>query len=218
LIAAVLADKRLGELREWALNPSNFDAGTGFPNSAKDPDFPGYTIATTVVPMDRYSPCSQMEAPSGNPRKMSQSFKRVEVFVSWGATSSERIGLVSLQGAPSRDLASLTIQGGIPNPVPPGSPYPIAAPVNPVVLRGEARDAGGNIIPDVFFQWVVRNNVGVATIFPDHDDVGAKFYNWFATPQRPLGGPTAPGDCQIAVRARSRVLSPDVTQTVTLAP
>lgn len=153
--AVAVASKHMERLRQWAQTPANFDSNWSTQvGTIVDTEFPEYQVTITATNETLYSPCSQLEsnwAPPFNPvddrRKMPNTFKKVLIAASWKPGSpSSQVTIVSLVGAPSQRLATLTIQTTSPYNVPMNQDEAVNATV-------VAQDAGGNNLKDVFFKW-----------------------------------------------------------------
>lgn len=165
--ATRIAERHLAEVRAWArqrdgANRYHFETHpvwTARYNGgwAADPLDGNYRFRIRNQAYDVDSPCSSLESvyPDSRKKRMTQSFHKVQVEVSWGSTSAERVSLVSLVGAPAR-------------PIPAGdSAIQISfttrfqtPPLNyreRVEVEATLEDQWGRSIPDVMFSHYVRS-------------------------------------------------------------
>lgn len=166
ILASIIAEKALEDVRAWAQTPANFDALETIysPYNGTDQGFTIEVEARAAVPIS--SPCSQLESafPAGQQRRMTASFKPLQVRV---RQSGQVLTLDTLLGDPPR-------QPRDPLPVQVSSAAPV--PALPAVLNRDAGidfaasllDSSGAPIPDVFFTWTLApiTGNGMFTVSP----------------------------------------------------
>lgn len=203
-MAALAAQKRLEEIREWANTGNNFFSG--WPSdgqSTTDPTFPGITLLSEVEDHTLRSPSTELESKSGSPREIVESCKKVRVTASWAQDDGRPLRLVTLMAAPNREPnPQLTLSGVVPASLAPGTSFTQGV---------TARDTSGNLLHDLFYQWSslptgTNPGNGTAVSVTANGSTG-RFTNEYQ-PQN--GGPvlTISGTCTMGVIAyyRGRIL------------
>jgi len=165
VLATRIGERHLAEIRAWARqrtgNVYHFETHpvwTARYNGSWGPDpLDGnfqVRIRNQVEVVD--SPNSRLESayPSSRKKRMTQSYHKVQVEVSWGLDAQSRISLVSLVGAPARPIGNDSALHLVPTTRwdPPPLDYQERAEFEASLL-----DIWGNEIPDVMFSHYVRS-------------------------------------------------------------
>lgn len=171
-LAAFLAEKHLERVRAHALTTANFASLDRA--AAPDSEYPDYTVQVDSELVPLFSPSTSLEArvPVADRRKLTQSYRKVRVRVSWAPTDG--VELYTLVGAPAdRELDTITLSapGGLPDPVAQNATVPFEA---------VGRDASGQVIPDLFFDWTVNTKSSVGSFASvSRDGANATFQHWY---------------------------------------
>lgn len=194
MLAVQLARKKLAELRAWVRTPTT-GSGRHFDDllsdwktfvGSGDPDYPGYIVASTIVPHQLFSPCSSMEAPYvplNTSRRMDSSAKKVKISVIDPAEPGWTATMVTVVCDPTRDLAAvnavhLLVNGAVPaNFTPSGNNLQLPNPGSYLDMRAEAICPDGRAVPDMFFDWYVVPLGGSGTVLPARDGRTCRFVN-----------------------------------------
>jgi len=198
-LAAFLAEKHLERVRAYASTTPNFANWSSLDGVASpDPEFPEYTVQVDSELTTVFSPSTSLEArvPAADRRQLTQSYRKVRVRVSWDpADPKESVELYTLVGAPAdRELASITLTAGgsVPDPLAQNATVPFSA---------VGRDASGEVIPDLFFDWSVNTQSSVGSFANvSRDGSDATFMHWYRKDTltgNDVHGP--PGQCQVNV-------------------
>lgn len=196
-LAALAADRRLEQIRQWARQKSGntyqFENLVTTYGSVvtNDPDFAQLQLTTSARwhPLDL--PGSWLEQGQSDKQRLDRSAVLVRVVVTWG--NSRSLTASTLIGAPARradPVLSITqVNGG----------NPLAANA-PAVFQATARDADGQNLPDLTYHWYVRPEGGNASIALElRNTRQARLTNRVRWPDgvfRP-----APGPCRVEARA-----------------
>lgn len=149
--AAYEARKQLTLARHWLRDPANFQDPDSY-----TPDVPAdVELDIAFEPYETASPNRAFEDVP-NPRAMQSSYLQVRVTLTRDRDSTTLTGIV---GAPVRELSS-----GEPIRLEPAVTSTTLARDETVEFTATLRDADGEPIEDVFFQWSVRPATGVATL------------------------------------------------------
>lgn len=178
-MAALAAESKLEEIREWALDVGNFQSTWGTYNgqTSTDPAFPGLTLQTDVEPAVLFSPSTQWESNFADQRVIRSSVRKVRVRVRWPQDGGIPVELITLIADPPREPhPTLTVSGG------PGS----LSRNRSYVTSASARDVNGFPIHDLFFSWytlpgtanpgngqISSNRSGTSATFLHRYNVGA---------------------------------------------
>ncbi|GMU56793.1 MAG: hypothetical protein AMXMBFR33_59390 [Candidatus Xenobia bacterium] len=166
--ACLIAAAKLAEVREWAAATGgggyNYDNWGPYTNvTSNDPNEPMFQVTVRSAAHTVGSPATELETPQTEPRTLTQSLRKVEITVAWGAGRTYR--LVSLVGDPARQLGANPVlvqaTAGLTNPVPYGAT---------VSYRATLRDSFGNPIPEVGMLWGVEPGTGDGVLDWTHRD------------------------------------------------
>jgi len=145
------------DVKAWARDPNNYDNNwdSTYPGTPyKDPYDSSYTVTVLQENHETLSPCTSLEqrwTASGKERKFTRSFRKVTVRVAWSADATDKISITSLVGDPPREiLAEHALEIKFPNGM-----KDKLGPDETQVLSASLKDADGNVIPDVCFEWYV---------------------------------------------------------------
>lgn len=214
-LAALAADRRLEQIRQWARQKSgttyqfeNLVTAYGSVVSS-DPDFADFRLTTTARwhPLDK--PGTSLEQGQTDKQRLARSAVWVRVTVSWG--NGRNLTASTLIGAPARRpdpvLTITQVNGG----------NPLAANA-PAVFQAAARDVDGQTLPDLTYCWYVRPEGGNASIALELRNTSqARLTNRVRWPDgifRP-----APGPCRVEARAVYRGTELVGTSTpITMSP
>lgn len=221
--AVLLAEREMERVRGWSrknhtspgasLNFNNFLADN-YPGKTayEDPDFSGYTIQTTAVANDIYSPCSLFELLYPTPadrRVIRSSVRKITVRVTWGwdpySLAPLKHELTSLVGWPTCRVpptppASASVSG-------PGSSIPRGGPMGVTV---SAVNQDNFVLSDLFYGYIVQPGTGnqgggFGSVSDSRDGRSATLHNYI------LSGAVPPvvtgygvGKCDLRARARYR--------------
>lgn len=202
-MAALAAQSKLEEIREWANTGNNFQTGWPYTNqTSTDPAFPDITLLAQTEDQVLTSPCTELEKKSGSPRRINQSCKKVRVTASWPQDGGQPVRVVTFMAAPDREPnPALSVSGAVPGTLSAGGSF---------VVSASAVDTTGQPLRDLFFSWSslpTGTSPGNGTAVALNSDTG-RFTNGF---QPQTGGPivTVPGTCKMGAVAfyRGRVLT-----------
>lgn len=206
-MAALAAQNKLEEIRNWANSGGNFFGAWPYANqTSTDPAFPGVTLLSQVEDQQLISPCTELEKNNASPRAIVQSCKKVRVTAAWPQDGGQPIRVVTLMAAPNRTPnPSLSVSGAIPGTLSANASF---------VASVSAVDSTGRPLHDLVFQWAslptgASPGNGTAIALNGNGTRG-RFTNSF---QPQVGGPAVivPGSCKLGVIAfyRGQILQGD---------
>lgn len=200
-LAAIIAKKRIEEIRGWAYNQpgekSNYINGDWkkFITSFCDPQFSKFAVDTDIAIKPLFSPSSGI-SPS---KSLSSSARCIKVTVSWNsATGKKNVTLLTIMGEPRREAANIKVL--------PDSEVNVNAFAE-TNFTAVGYDSENKEIPDLAFRWGVQPITGTGSISYSGLGSSAVFKNSLG--MAPDGGETATGGlCK--VYAISRVYGKDM--------
>ncbi len=205
-LATAIATKRIAQIRQQATTPTTFSNWSGIDGTANDTEFPDFAVTTSSEWVIQYSPCSLSEKRyTPNERTMSRSLRKVTVGVSWDASKpSSRVEMSALVGAPKLGFASLGIVESLPTTLSWG---------RSTTLTAVARDAGGNEMPDLFYNWEVIPSSGNANISSNRSGRTATLLHNLSS-----GPPPEPRNCVLVLSTVYQRALKQTKFTLKLAP
>jgi Tfp pilus assembly protein PilV len=170
-LAAAFADTVLDDMREWSRNPAQFTGSWSSWNAVTDSAYPDFQASAAVTDYALYGTCAGLESvyPAADRHVLQSSCKRVQLTIS--KDSKVMLVVHTLIAEPAR--LPVTVEVTALTPVP--SPLLRGAGVR---YQAVAKDASGNVIPDIPFQWnilAVQGNASVTT--PSRDGRQATLTN-----------------------------------------
>lgn len=222
-LAVNIAEKHLARLRTWARTRTatgyNFDDWSGVNGvSAPDADYPEFTVQTDVEPYGMASPCTRLDSPFAEPRRMDNSAMKVRIRVSWDNRKHE---LLSLIADPPRDW----------HPTNPLRVTQVGTPSDPLGQTDVSRwsvvgyDSDDQPVRDLFFTWFVVPHDGNGRIsYQSRDGKQGEFQHEVQIEMAPPPAPpvkvySPPGTrADLAVRARLVGAPAEASQEMRLGP
>ncbi|MFN8610731.1 MAG: prepilin-type N-terminal cleavage/methylation domain-containing protein [Vulcanimicrobiota bacterium] len=209
-LATTIANKRMAQIVYDAQDPLQFANWSALDGSPfQDPQFGDFKVTTNSEFETQYSPCSQAELnyPAAQQRKLSSSLRKVRVQVSWSNNPRDVVTLINLVGAPPLNLTSVGISESIPDPINP-------AATQSLTVYGH--DAGGGVIPDLFYEWTLAAETGNGELVVSRDGRSASLTNRIY--DQDLGYITAPGSAELQLRSHLATKSAASQTGVNFAP
>ena len=217
LTAAIVCEKQLARVRQWASDITRFNSTSWAPitGTYPDSDFPQYSVTVSNTQWTVYSPCTQIEEnwksfgspPQDLRRAMTSSFQKVVVNVSWDTNvPTSQVLIASLVGAPTQvgKVIQLTTPGS----------HMLSRDATVTFSGLSMVDAHGDTIPDVFFAWAQApyGPQGSVGSFPDKNmnrmGKSMTFRNFYCTQNiggtpTQVYGPQSGATVNVSVRARA---------------
>lgn len=164
--AVAAAESVMAEIRDWARDKRNFrsDWSTWHNRSVTPAGAPGPVLVEVETERNLYSPCSSFESPwLGRARRMTRSLVAVKATSQWStAAGGRRMSLftyvaerpVPLGAIPAVEVARVSGSGAL-------------APLDAAEFHAVLKDADGEEIPDLLFDWHTEAVTGNGLLEPD---------------------------------------------------
>lgn len=222
-LAVNVAEKHLARLRTWSRTRTatgyNFDDWASVNGaSAPDADYPEFTVQTDVEPYLMASPCTRLDSPFAEARRMDNSAMKVRVRVSW---DNRRYDLISVIADPPREW----------HPTSPLRLTQVGTPSDPLTQGGVSRlnvvgfDSDDQPVRDLFYSWFVVPHDGNGRIsYQSRDGKTGEFQHEVQIEMAPPPVPpvlvySPPGTtADLAVRARLVAAPAATSQQMRLGP